>query len=146
MGAMKDLTVYVVSACWWRDGATVLGVADSPEGAMEVADRFDGPGESPNFGSWGGWRTEADQDPPQRWTRDAMTKTGAVHPSLYQEIVAVPLRLSVKLGEAVRQSDGSVHAPAAIRMDFRSADTTGGDSSALRAMLTESLRRGRRPR
>ena len=145
MGAMTEITVYVVSTCWWRDGATVIGAADSLDCAKQIADRL---GESQLTGDaagWGGWRTD-DDEPPQRWKRDAMTPTGAVHPSLFQEIVTVPFRLSVSLGETVRRSDGSVHVPATIHVDFRSADTTGGDSSALRAMLTDCLRRGRRSR
>lgn len=78
------MDVYVVSGCWWRDGATVIGAGADLSDAQVIADRYDA--DDSRVTSWSGWKISEEN----RWTRDALTADG-VHPSLYQEIVRVPL-------------------------------------------------------
>lgn len=85
------MDVYVVSDCWWRDGASVIGASTDRAGAEEIADRrdrYDDP-----VAPWAPWKE--DRSSAERvvavWRRDALLADGTIHPSLYQEIVCVPL-------------------------------------------------------
>lgn len=82
--------MYVVSSCWWRDGATVIGAAIDRAGAEQIADRHDE--DDSRLAAWAPWKE--DVNPAEgscAWRRDALLADGTVHPSLYQEIVCVPL-------------------------------------------------------
>jgi hypothetical protein len=84
------MNVYVVSACWWRDGATVIGAGGDRADAEAIADRYGTDGEG--VGGWAAWKE--DVSPAEgscTWRRDALRPDGSIHPSLYQEIVVVPL-------------------------------------------------------
>lgn len=84
---MMETNVYVVSNCWWRDGATVIGAATDRAGAEQIADRT---GDSAP-GGWSPWREAVEPQGSCTWSRDALNADGTRHASLYQEIVCVPL-------------------------------------------------------
>lgn len=95
-----ETKIYVVSSCWWRDGATVIGAAMDRPGAEAIADRY----ENDPYGyddaerrvtAWSPWQAESRTDEPRSWRRDALLSDGTVHTSLYQEIVCVPLATPV---------------------------------------------------
>lgn len=80
----------MVSDRWWRDGAAARGAGRSLQDAKSIADQrsdYDDP-----VSSWRPWKDDT-PGPGARatWTRDALKADGSVHPSLYQEIVQVPL-------------------------------------------------------
>lgn len=87
------MDVYVVSNCWWRDGATVIGAGAELDDAKEIANRPDPDGAS----SWASWNEDSYRAGTLR--RDALTASGEIHPSLYQEIVRVSLAGMVESGE-----------------------------------------------
>jgi hypothetical protein len=105
--------VYVVSNCWWRDGATVIGAATDLDGAEEIADRPDEFGDP--VAGWSEWSADGNS---WTWRRDALHSDGSPHASLYQEIIRVPLAGMVKVpptGEVVYETGGIIDAP--IEMD-----------------------------
>lgn len=88
------MNIYVISACWWRDGATVIGAGVDLSVAMALGDRND-ESDSDYDRRITGWSDWSASEPTRAgrftvWRRDALTAEG-IHPSLYQEIVCVPL-------------------------------------------------------
>jgi hypothetical protein len=83
------MDIYVVSSCWWRDGASVIGAGVRREDAEAIADRHDTSGEG--VGSWAPWTEDRHASGLAGWRRDALNADGSVHLSLFQEIVRVPL-------------------------------------------------------
>jgi hypothetical protein len=83
------VNVYVISNVWGRSGSTVLGAATDRSGAEQIGDLQ--PGNEEMRGAWAPW---VEVDPAAdscSWRRLALHADGAVHPSLSQEIVCVPL-------------------------------------------------------
>lgn len=86
--------MYVVSSCWYRNGSTVIGAAMDRAGAKEIADRHDE--DDSRLASWSPWKEEVSPaEGSGTWHRDALLADGTIHPSLYQEIVCVPLAGSI---------------------------------------------------
>jgi hypothetical protein len=84
------MNVYVVSNCWWRDGATVIGAAVDRPGAEKIAERYDH--DRSDTAGWAPWSEELDPaEGSCTWRRNALSADDRTHPSLYQEIVVVPL-------------------------------------------------------
>jgi hypothetical protein len=84
------MNIYVVSSCWWRNGATVIGAATDRAGAEVIADRH--PEDDSSADKWAPWKEDVSAaEGSCTWSRDALLVDGTVHPSLYQEIVCVPL-------------------------------------------------------
>lgn len=85
------MDIYVVSNCWWRDGATVIGAAITRGDAEVIADR---PDTDEPVSAWDQWTADdewtADGES-KRWRRDALMADGTTHSSLYQEIIRLPL-------------------------------------------------------
>jgi hypothetical protein len=84
------MNIYVVSSCWWRDGATVIGAAVERADAERIAERAET--DDHRLASWAPWKEEV--SPSEgfcTWHRDALMADGTTHASLYQEIVCVPL-------------------------------------------------------
>lgn len=84
------MNIYVVSSCWWRDGATVIGAGATREDAEGIAERSDI--DDHRLAGWAPWKE--DVSPAEgscTWRRDALMSDGTTHASLYQEIVCVPL-------------------------------------------------------
>jgi hypothetical protein len=87
------MDIYVISNCWYRDGATVIGAGSDLSDAMAIGDRYgSGVVEMVEQG-WQGWEPSEPGASGRyaRWRREALTADGGVHPSLSQEIVKVPL-------------------------------------------------------
>lgn len=84
------MNVYVVSSCWKDSGATVIGAATDRAGAEQIADRYQD-ADNPDT-RWAPW--VEDVDPAEgscTWRRSGIWRDNIVHPSLFQEIVVVPL-------------------------------------------------------
>lgn len=113
--------IYVISNCWDRDGATVIGAAVELDGAMEIGDPIEHRSGT-TAGSWAPWEVH-DPDIGERfarWTRSGLNRDGSPHVSLYQEIVQVPLAgaaliFSVKGREATEAALFSVLSEQIIR-------------------------------
>ncbi len=90
---METTDVYVVLNCWWRDGATVIGCGATEADAKAIAERSGRRELALDIGSWESWKPrDADSTGhPHGWSRNALESDGSVHPTLYQEIVRVPL-------------------------------------------------------
>jgi len=87
--------MYVISMCEWRDGSSVCGVAASLDEAFAAAARI-AEEQEPGRTWMHGWKAHDlvasnGAEESTRWMRDALTADGEIHPSLYQEIVRVPL-------------------------------------------------------
>lgn len=83
------MDIYVVSNVWDREGATVIGAAGDLDTAQQIADRLDGRPEVCD--RWAPWITRAGTGRPAVLERSALLPDSTVHPSLYQEVVCVPL-------------------------------------------------------
>lgn len=88
-----ETNVYVVSSCWYRVGSTFIGAAMDRTGAEQIADRHDE--NDSRVATWEPWEADSVTKDPLTWRREALLADGTVHPSLYQEIVCMPLAVPV---------------------------------------------------
>lgn len=117
------MDVYVVSSCWWRDGATVIGAAVERRGAEAIADRAET--DDHRLASWAPWKEEVLPINGQTWRRDALMADGTTHSSLYQEIVCVPLAGVVDTGDVSPGLAAAIREEAMMRPVFYPTGTQG---------------------
>lgn len=86
------MNVYIVTTVWDREGSTVIGAATDRAGAETIADQIGRSGPAKLASDWAPWVERVDPaEGSCTWERMALLPDGAVHPSLSQEIVCVPL-------------------------------------------------------